>query len=182
MNKFLTIFFSPNEVGGGAGKAEVETTQETGGEETKQPFKAFETEDDYNKTIKSERSRAKKEVLDELGIKSINEAKTSLSKSATLETELNETKTKYQTLEQDYHLSKVGVKDEYKEEVITLAKAKVNDETTFDKALETVVQKMPFVTGKLFQTQVGGEQGQHEEDGEKTLADQLSKKYPWIKG
>ena len=71
-----------------------------------------------------------------MGIKSINEAKTNLSKSATLETELNETKSKYQTLEQDYHLSKLGVKDEYKEEVVTLAKARVNDETTFDKALE----------------------------------------------
>lgn len=186
MNEFLRIFYNTDEAGGGAAQPEGGAKQETGGaevkEETKQPFKAFESEDDYNRTIKSERSKAKKEVLDELGIKSIDEAKTNLSKSATLETELNETKSKYQTLEQDYHLSKAGVKDEYKEEVITLANAKVNDETTFDKALEAVVEKMPFVTGKPFQKQVGSQPGQKEETGEKTVTEQLAKKYPWIKG
>lgn len=179
MNDYLRIFYSPNEGGGGGAGGD---GGEGKGEEPKQPFKAFESEEEYNKTIKSERSKAKKEVLDELGIKSIDEAKTNLNKSATLETELNETRSKYQTLEQDYHLSKVGVKDEYKEEVVTLARAKVNDETTFDKALEAVVQKMPFVTGKAFQKQVGGEGGQHDGDGTKTLTEQLSKKYPWIKG
>lgn len=180
MNDFLRIFYSPGDGGGGAGGDGGEGG--TGGEGTKQPFKVFQTEDDYNKEVKSAESRGKFSVLERLGVKSIDEAKTNLSKSATLETELNETKSKYQTLEQDYHLSKAGVKDEYKEEVITLAKAKVNDETTFDKALEAVVQKMPFVTGKAFQGQVGGEGGRHEGDGEKALVEQLSKKYPWIKG
>ncbi|NLZ45513.1 MAG: hypothetical protein GX896_02360 [Clostridiales bacterium] len=180
MNDFLRIFYSPNDGGGGAGGDGGEGG--TGEEGAKEPFKTFESEDDYNREIRSQRSKAKKEVLDELGVKSIDEAKTNLSKSATLETELNETKSKYQTLEQDYHLSKAGVKDEYKEEVITLAKAKMNDETTFDKALEAVIQKMPFVTGKAFQGQVGGEGGRHDEDGTKTLTEQLSKKYPWIKG
>ena len=187
MNELQNIFlYATDEAGGGAAEPNGGATQETGGtevkEETKQPFRAFESEDDYNREIKSERSKAKKEVLDELGIKSINEAKTNLSKSATLETELNETKSKYQTLEQDYHLSKIGVKDEYKEEVITLAKARVDDETTFDKAVEAVVEKMPFMTGKAFQKQVGSQPGQTEETGEKTVNEQLARKYPWIKG
>ena len=185
MNDFLRIFFSTDEGGaGGAGGdgGEGGTGGEGKKEEPKQPFKAFATEEEYNKAIKSERSKAKNEVLQELGTKSIDEAKSTLQKTATLETELNDTKSKYQTLEQDYHLSKVGVKDEYREEVVTLAKAKVNDETTFDKALEAVVEKMPFVTGKSFQKQVGSQPGQKEETGEKTVTEQLAKKYPWIKG
>ena len=52
------------------------------------------TEEDYNKAIKSEASKAKNELMKDIGIKNVQEGKDALTKSSTLETELNETKNK----------------------------------------------------------------------------------------
>lgn len=70
---------------------EITAVEETvkGVEETQiEVFKAFEKEEDYNKVIQSERSKAKGEILKELGYDKVADIKEILSKSITLEEEL----------------------------------------------------------------------------------------------
>ena len=58
--------------------------------EAVEPFKVFNTEDDYNKIIQSASGKAKGEILKELGINSVNEFKEQYSKVEEL-TELTNT-------------------------------------------------------------------------------------------
>lgn len=164
---------------GGSGTGEGESTTQDEQETPKEPFKSFANEDEYNNAIKSERSKAKNELMKELGIKSVDEAKETFNKYATLQSEFETTKAEHQKLSEEIVLTKAGVKDDYKEEVITLARAKVSDEMTFEKAIEAVIEKMPMVIGKGFQGRVGTQSTQEENDN--SVQDKLSKHYPWLK-
>ena len=63
--------------------------------------------------------------------------------------------------------------------MLTLAKARVSDELTFDKAVEAVVAKMPIVAGKPFQVKVGQERSAQEKNVD--VDKELQEKYPWLK-
>lgn len=71
-----------------------ETVTEEVAEKT-EPFKVFETEDDYNKIIQSASGKAKGEILKELGINSVNEFKEQYDKVEQL-TEISNTLTEVQ--------------------------------------------------------------------------------------
>ena len=45
-------------------------------------FKTFKTQEEYDNAVKSERSKAKNEVLKEMGIKSVDEVKEKLTQVA----------------------------------------------------------------------------------------------------
>lgn len=63
--------------------------------ETTEPFKVFETEDDYNKIIQSASGKAKGEILKELGINTVAEFKEQYEKVEQL-TEISNTLTEVQ--------------------------------------------------------------------------------------
>ena len=155
-------------------------------EQTKQPeapFKAFATEEEFNNTIKSERSKAKGEVLNELGLKSIDEIKERITKSTTLETKLTETESKYAALQEDYEVTKIGIKEEYRSEALTLAKAKVNTEMDLGAALKAVAEKMPMMVDAVKGVRkIGNDQSNKDGEAEAAaLKASLQKKYPFIK-
>jgi hypothetical protein len=178
MTEINRIFYNADD---GTDGEETTTDSTTTTEDKKEPYKVFEKEEDYQKVVQSQRSKGKKEALDDLGSKSLDEAREKFSKTASLETELNETKSKYKELEEQYTLSEFGVKDDYKEEVLVLAKGKVNEETTLKDAMKGVVEKMPFVTGKKLQQQVGTSQTENNDNDPDQITKTLAKKYPWIK-
>ena len=143
------------------------------------PFKTFATEEEYNTALKSERSKGKGELLKELGVDKLETAKTAITKVQELETQLNTTKSEFQKAQEELVLLQVGVKEEFKNEALTLAKAQVKDGVDLKAALTTVITKLPSMavpTG--LKGNLGGEsnsnQTKSEQDG---INAELSKKY-----
>jgi len=171
LNGQMVMFDDDGSDGGGDG-------DDGKGEETpkEKPFKSFATEDEFNSAIKSERSKAQNLILKELGISSVKEGKETLSNTK----ELSEYKEKYNKLQEDLIVTKAGVKEEFKEEALTLAKTYTSEEVNLEQALEKVIEKMPIMLGKeqgKFR-QLGGTKG----DGQKEeISDAIAKKYAWLK-
>lgn len=153
------------------------STDENQDKSTEQPFKVFANEEEYNKAIKSEKSKAKNEVLKELGIKSIDEAKASLTKAQTLEQELNTTKQSLNSTQEQLALIEIGVKEEYRQEALTLAKTAGGD---LKEALKAVVTKLPIMKGTATNVNIGG-QKTDPKDTENSATPKLASKYSWIK-
>ena len=150
---------------------------------TVESFKAFATEADYNNAIKSERSKAKNEILLELGVSNVNDGKEALTKASTIETELNTYKEKSTQLEEQLALTKLGVKESYSEEALALAKAKVSDTVDLTAALTEVAVKFPVMLGKQLATPaaIGGETSEDTASAEEgKLSTHMMAKYPWL--
>lgn len=176
LNRF-NVFYDTDDNGGGSTDTKANETN---------AFKTFATEDDFNKAIKSEQSKAKNELLKELGIKNVQEAKETFAKVGQLETQITEFQTKttewetkYTQVQEELVVTKFNVKPELKEEALTLAKAKVTAEMPLDKALEAVVAKLPHLvdTQKRFQA-VGNQKGNKDENN--VVSESLAKKYPYL--
>jgi hypothetical protein len=155
-------------------------------EKTKAPaaFKEFSTEDDYNNSIKSERSKAKNEILVELGLTNVAEGKEALTKTSTLQEAFDTATTKATKLEESLALTKLGIGDDYAQEALALAKGRVNDKVDLTAALTEVSKKFPVMLGKsIVKTpDIGGERKEDTSSADEgTLKKNLSKKYPWLK-
>lgn len=144
-----------------------------------QPFKTFATEEEYNKMIKSEQSKAKNELLKEMGVKSVQETKDALAKAALFD-ELN---TKYQKLEENLVLTELGIKDEFRDEALILAKSKVTDEIGLKDALVDVIKKMPnLAKSPVANIKIGTEKGDNKGiEEENSVSKRITEKHPWIK-
>ena len=163
--------------------AAVEAEKARAAAEAPTTFKAFTTEDEYNNSIKSERSKAKNEILVELGLTNVAEGKEALTKASTLQTEFEAATTKASKLEENLALTKLGIADTYAEEALALAKPKVNDKMDLTAALTEVSKKFPVMLGKTI-VPAPGVGGERQEDisqaDEGTLKANLKKKYPWL--
>lgn len=114
------------------------------------PFKAFATEEEFNefvgKQVQSASSKAKGEILSELGIKSVNEAKEkfqALGELDSLKQSYTQTSQKYTELENQYKavledynktkesliLTKYKVPETFQQDFLVLAKAGVKEKT-----------------------------------------------------
>jgi hypothetical protein len=149
--------------------------------EAAQATKTF-TEDELNKLLQSERSKAKGEILKALDIKSVDDGKQNLTKSEQLELNLKTALTKLEQLEEENAIVKLGVAAEFKEEALTLAKAKVNSTTNLQVALQNVVAKFPgfLANGSVKELpKVGADQGATPAPASDTqkIIETLNKKY-----
>jgi hypothetical protein len=153
------------------------------GKEVEKPYKSFKEESDYLNTMKSERSKAKNELMKELGISSVDDAKTTFKKASDLEGEINTYKTKTSELEESLTLTKNGVKDDYADEALSLAKSKVGEDKDLATALGEVIKKFPMMASKAQQVEsVGSDKGGEDkgQDDQGKVKSELKKKYPWL--
>lgn len=147
------------------------------------------SKEEYDVALKSAENRAKTEILKELGVKSIKEFKQStaeindrVSKFESLETEYNEYKSKLEEAEgkishltEQRALDKFGVKDDYRDDLLTLAKA-MNSEN-IEAALESLVQeKYSYTVNQSSPVKMGTEK--HKEARQSELSSETLKKYP----
>lgn len=134
--------------------------------ETPEVFKSFESEEDYNKILQSASSKAKGEILKDLGINSISEFKTNMEEfSKYKETQLTDTEKLNSTLKsRDTQILdlqkeimgnkvtiesnnifkiavKLGVKEDSISDVIKLATFGENKD--YEKGLKSVLDKYP---------------------------------------
>jgi hypothetical protein len=117
-----------------------ETTTPT---QNKQPFKVFDSEEDFQRELKSAESRAKNDILKRLNLNSVDEGTQTITKAEQLEQDLSKAFAKLQSLEEENALVKLGVQDEYKEEALTLARARKTEDKSLEQALKEVGEKFP---------------------------------------
>jgi hypothetical protein len=145
------------------------------------PYKTFATEDEFNRILQSERSKAKGEILKQLNIENVENGKKELTKAEQLESDLKVTLTRLEQLEQENAIVKVGIADEFKEEALTLAKAKVNSTKNLEAALREVSSRLPnlLAAGGAKVEKVGADKGAATQPASDTqkIIETLNKKY-----
>jgi len=116
-------------------------------------FKAFDTEDQYNKEVQSLSSKAKYSLLQELGVKNLDEvkirfneldaAKSELSTLDDIRSELDTLKTEKQTLSETLLVTKMGVKEDTAADFLVLAKSKMasTEDMTLEDAMKATLEK-----------------------------------------
>lgn len=136
-------------------------------------YKNFATEEDFEKTLKSERSKAQAAMLKDLGITSIDQGKEYLTKATTFEKELDGVRSELQQTKEFLALQELGVRDEYKQEALTLAKSQGGD---LKDALKSVIAKLPIMSVKAGELAVGTQKTADVEEG--TVKKHIGERYP----
>ena len=146
-------------------------------DENTKPFKTFATEDEYNNSIKSEVSKGKNSLLQEIGVKSVKEAKDYLDKA----NQYSELETKYSSLQDEHVLTKFGVKSEFKDEALLLAKTRVKDDVKLEDAMKDVLTKMPSLVDKnIFDANIGADRSKGKVETDSS-SKHINKIAPWVK-
>jgi len=172
----------------------IETVDTVSKEEIQQEWKAPESKEELDKLIKSAENRTYTRALKELQVKSVKEFlefKTSIEQEkANLDTlikERDEYASKYESLVNEYEslkneqvLTKLNIQDEYKDDLVKLAKLNVSD----TKNLETVLKEM--VEGKYRyavanQTIKMGTEKVDKVDIKDGLDPKTLAQYPWLR-
>lgn len=156
----------------------VEKTTET---QSAEPFRSFSTEDEFNKLMQSERSKAKNEMLKEFGVASVSDFR-NLKK--TYEDAIGKTQTLENTVEDLNHkmiLKDLNVKSENIDDFMSLAKKRVSENKTFEDAAKEVASLYnTFInTPVITDTKLGTEKTEPKK--ESTLSPALKERYSWLK-
>lgn len=149
-------------------------------EEHKQPFKSFESEEDYNKVLQSERSKAKYQILKDLGLENVEEFKSMKKTFDESAAKTSELEAKVKDLQTDLELEKIGLSEGKKEEFLALAKLK---DGTGQKTLTQVSEELRKEYPQLFRKDNPGVSIGTDKGDPKPMniyGDELVKKYPWL--
>lgn len=108
------------------------------------------SEQEYAKALQSAASKAKFEILKELGVKSVQEFhdlkatyETSIQDAGNMKTELEESKSKITGLSEEISVMKLGIDDAHKEDFLTLVHSKVSADKSFEDAAKEVLERNP---------------------------------------
>ena len=126
---------------------------------TEQPFKVFNSEEDFKKELQSISSKAKFEILKEFEAKSVDDIKARVAKADELQKTIEELNTGKQSLESE--LEKIKAEKEQITQEFTLKTLKVNEELqkeflaivnitegdSFEAKCKAVIAKMPYFAG-----------------------------------
>lgn len=158
--------------------AQETTTAQVEPNETKAEEKTY-SQAEYDKASQSAASKAKYELLKELGISSVKEFKetyqSKIDEHDTLQKSYNEMKQAFDNEQRKNLLHDVD--DEYAEDAYELAKVKAGKDGNLDDAMKAILDKNPNWRKGSKEIQFGNEKSEHTEKN----VSSLSKKYPWIK-
>lgn len=143
------------------------------------------SKEDYDKAIQSAKSKAKYDILKELGINSVKEFQelkstyeNTINEKKTLEKSLADMNKKNTTLEEDLLLTKLGVSEEYKKDVLTLAKSKVDESHNLETVSKDLLEKYPQWKNVKETVRMGTEKS---EDVTPEVSSTLTARFPWLK-
>jgi hypothetical protein len=160
-------------------------TAKTAPEKNDAPFKVFQTEEEYAKAIQSASSKAKFDWLKENNLSTVEEykSKTAAAEAAIAEKEALTKKAldlsgELEQLKESNVLLKNGVSDQYKDDLLILAKAKVSDKVDLDSAVKEILDKNP--TWKNASPAKIGTPTTEAPKPKDTILDVAAAKYPWL--
>jgi len=176
-----------------AAKAPVEEVKE----ESK-PYKVYGSEDEFKKDVQSLSSKAKYALLQELNVKNLEEARAKFSELEFTKSELkalNDIKSELETaraeknkLTESLLLTELGVRNELRDDFLTLAKSKVNDKTALPDAARLVLEKYTYFAGQSNDkspapaAKIGSERKAANVDMASAEKERLIQRYPHLKG
>jgi hypothetical protein len=164
------------------------------------PFKVYASEDEFKKEFQSVSSKAKFEMLKELGAKNLEEvrvrfaeleaAKSELTELTKIKAELELSRKEQVKMSEDLVLTKFGIGDDVKDEALTLAKSKLSEtENSLEKAMEVVLKKFPNLAKKQDGTipapvtnKVGSERKPTNLSMQDAEKQRLMQRYPHLRG
>lgn len=163
-------------------------------QEKGEEFKLPTTKEEYYDFLKSAVNREKTNFLKELGVKSVKEYKEQVSKSEEsiskfeeLTNQHQEVSTKYDTLAKEYAslkqsstLDRLGIKDEYREDLIKLTDGKVDENNSFEAVVKNLVETKYQHMVQKSQVKFGVEKSDIEPQGT-SISPSLQSKYPFLK-
>lgn len=128
--------------------------------EVKSEWSAPSSKEEYEKALQSERSKAKNDILKTLGINDVNDYKAKVStydaaikKESDLEKTLGEYKEKVL-------LFSNNVSEEYKDDFLTLVKAKAKSENDYDTVAKDILQRNPIWNSTNNSVQIGNDKSE----------------------
>lgn len=145
------------------------------------------TEAELNKKLQSASSKAKNDIMKELGINSIKDFQdlktnyeTAINTKTSLEENINTLNQEKTKLSEDLLLTKLGVSEEYREDLLTLAKSKVDNDHTLEDVSKSLLEKFPQFKGVKETIKMGTEKAEIKQDTP-PVDTELSKRFPWLK-
>ena len=145
------------------------------------------TETELNKRIQSASSKAKNELMKELGINSVKDFQdlktnyeTAINTKTSLEENINTLNQEKTKLSEDLMLTKLGVSEEYREDLLTLAKSKVDNEHSLEDVSKSLLEKFPQFKATKETIKMGTEKAEIKQDTP-PVDTELSKRFPWLK-
>jgi hypothetical protein len=162
------------------------------GETQKTPYKVFETEEDFKKELQSVSSKAKYELLEKTGEKSVEGIKAKFAELDEVKGKvagLSEIQAKLQTIQaekdklnEDLLMTKMGVKDELKQDFLTLAKSKVGKDVDLNSAMTQTIQKYSYFKGESApNVKIGTEKKSSSVDLGDDEKQRLQRKFPHLR-
>lgn len=180
------------------------TTQEGAPSEPKgEPFRQFQTEEDFNKFVKSESMKRVNELYKELGVTNKDDIKNLIAyksqfedmsnKYTSLEKEYNDYKTSTATLQEennkisrDLILQRLNISDEQdtREDFISSVEAlSQRKNISFEDAAKEFAQRHPdYIANSLTKVKIGGEKSPVKEAQLSGVEQAFRKHNPWFKG
>lgn len=137
------------------------------------------TKDEYDKSLQSAASKAKYDILKELGINSVNEFKTKSDDASKALSDVATLKAENENLKEDLICKELQVDDSYKDDLITLVKAKTTDSKDFKAAAQEVLNKNPNWSSAKSTVKIGTEKSEKIETS--AVESKLADKYSWLK-
>ena len=151
------------------------------------------TKEEYEKVLKSTTNKAKTEILKDLGVDSIKsfkirqaEIEEQLASLKTLKEEYENTQKEYDALKNDYTslkketiLREFNVAEDYREDLIKLADAKVTEDKPFEDVVKELVEGRYKYTVERPSLKMGTEKTSEPQIS--SVDKKLQKKYPWIR-
>ena len=145
------------------------------------------SKEDYDKAIKSASSKAKYDILKELGINSVKEFQelrstyeTAINQKASLEESISNLNSEKSKLQEDLMLSKLGVSEEYSNDLLTLAKSKVDENHTLEQVSKELLERYPQWKISKETIKMGTERTDNRAN-EPEVDSALLKRYPWLR-
>jgi hypothetical protein len=178
-------------------QAPTEQAQATASEQVqdtvvKSPYKVFDDEDTYKKEVQSVASKAKYELLEKTGEKSVEAIKAKFAELETVKNELKslseiknqleQSKKEKQNLEENLLMTKLGIKTELQSDFLTLAKTRLESAGDLTNAMTQTLEKYSYFKGNESpMVKIGTEKKPSNVDlGDEELQ-RLVKKYPHLK-
>lgn len=159
-------------------------TQEVAAEPAKEAAKMY-SEEEYNKAIKSSASKAKYEILKEMGVKSVDDFKQKYSEyegaikdKESLLSQLDERDVQIKQLRTNLVMEQLHVNEDFKDDLVTLATSKMSDKVDFETACKEVLERNPNWLKAKEPVKMGTEKS--EKKPEDTMS-KIKEKYPWLK-
>lgn len=165
----------------------VETTEtETPVVEVEATPKTF-TEEEFNKAIQSASSKAKNDILKELGISSVKDFKdlqntynTAIQEKDTLKTKQTELENELASLKLNAKVVALGVAEEFKDDFLELAEVKMTKgNKSFDDVSKEILEKNKHWLTSSKIEKLGNDQSKSNIQ-DSHVSDELKSKYPWL--